>query len=276
MKAIFLPLYFITLALYSQESGTIIYHEKTNLEKEKEQISKSIDSSMNEDPEAAQLMEMMSTQLKEALNSLGNKNMELLFNKDVQLYKKHEITADNIPPENNIDFQMTFIPSKGQDEEIYINSKKSELITSIKFMGKEFLIEENLKNSKWKIKGAQKSILGYPCILAETTKEEKTIEAWFTSQIPQPVGPKGIHGLPGAILEVIIYEKDSVSDSYEEKLTITATQIDLSSEKQTIKKPKKGKSLSSMGEFNKIVEERLKEEGTLGKGKMTIEIKTER
>ena len=106
MKLILLPIYLLSLSVFSQESGIILYHEKTNLEKEKEQISKSLDSSINEDPEAAQLMEMISSQLQGALSTLGNKDMELSFNKDAQLYKKQEITADNIPQENNIDFQM--------------------------------------------------------------------------------------------------------------------------------------------------------------------------
>ena len=158
IKLILLPIYLLSLSVFSQESGIILYHEKTNLEKEKEQISKSLDSSINEDPEAAQLMEMISSQLQGALSTLGNKDMELSFNKDAQLYKKQEITADNIPQENNIDFQMTFVSSKGQNEEIYVNTKKPELITSTDFMGRTFLIKENPTTLKWKIKGAQKSI----------------------------------------------------------------------------------------------------------------------
>jgi len=45
-------------------------------------------------------------------------------------------------------------------------------------------------------------ILGYTCMLAETELDGKEIIAWFTADIPIPVGPVRYCGLPGLILEV--------------------------------------------------------------------------
>ena len=56
--------------------------------------------------------------------------------------------------------------------------------------GKEFLIEEGLPSTKWKLhSGEQRDILGYTCIKATQQKDSITITAWFTPKLAVPVGP---------------------------------------------------------------------------------------
>ena len=123
-------------------------------------------------------------------------------------------------------------------------------------------VVENLENAKWKMSGESKKIGQYTCYKATYTKqvEEKVfsfgswnqtngtnqpkkpkkmrdveVVAWFTPEIPVSSGPSWYQGLPGLILEV--------SD---DDTTILCTKIVMNpKEKTKIKRPKKGKVISS-------------------------------
>lgn len=114
-------------------------------------------------------------------------------------------------------------------------------------MGVTFLIEDELKRTKWKILNEIKEIEGYLCMKAETTDPIKgqTIHAWFTDGITFSGGPEGFGGLPGMILEIDINEGDAV---------ITATKVNLEApvEKLPIPKKMKGKKISRTELDNRI------------------------
>ncbi len=54
----------------------------------------------------------------------------------------------------------------------------------------------------WGILNERKSILGFPCVKAVCTYQDKEIVAWFTPSIPISDGPLEYQGLPGLILEL--------------------------------------------------------------------------
>ena len=105
-------------------------------------------------------------------------------------------------------------------------------------IGTKFLVEDELKRTKWKILNEIKEIEGYLCMKAETTNETKgqTIHAWFSDAIPMSGGPEGYNGLPGMILELDINDGDAI---------ITATEIDLETEIEKLPYPKKMKGKKS-------------------------------
>ena len=145
---------------------------------------------------------------------------------------------------------------------IYKNAQDKISINETEMMGKFFLVTENLENAKWKMSGESKKIGQYTCYKATYTKqvEEKVfsfgswnqtngtnqpkkpkkmrdveVVAWFTPEIPVSSGPSWYQGLPGLILE--INDNDT---------TILCTQIVMNpKEKTKIKRPKKGKVISS-------------------------------
>ena len=67
------------------------------------------------------------------------------------------------------------------------------------------------------------------------------IEAWFTPQINHSFGPKGYHGLPGLILELI----------QNNKIAYTATSINEDPELYVFK-PSTGKAVNRLN-YNKII-----------------------
>ena len=72
--------------------------------------------------------------------------------------------------------------------------------------------------------------------------------AWFTPQIPAPLGPATYGQLPGLILEL---ERDNI--------TITATEVlPEIDQPELMKAPTKGKKVTEE-EFDRIQEEKLKE-----------------
>jgi len=113
----------------------------------------------------------------------------------------------------------------------YVDEKVS--IEQREAFGEEYLIADRSNNFEWIITTNQKSILGYNCFKATYQKERMTIDAWFAPELPFNFGPKGYHGLPGLILEVV----------QNSKLAYIASSITEDSEVWVLK-PTTGKQIS--------------------------------
>lgn len=145
---------------------------------------------------------------------------------------------------------MIRMQTEGDDSQLYTDLTKNVSLQKQVFMDREFLIEEKIESPKWKITGKQKTVLNYTCIEATTTLDSALVTVWFTPQIKNAVGPNGLTGLPGAILEV---EMDHGNLRY------VATKITLKPlDKKAISRPKDGKKVTKE-EFEKIVIEKEKE-----------------
>ena len=102
------------------------------------------------------------------------------------------------------------------------------------FLGKKYVIKDDIPKYKWKILNDIKEIEGFLCMKAETKDEVKgqTIHAWFTDGINFFGGPEGFGGLPGMIMEININEGDVI---------ITATSVSLEDAEIDLPIPKKVK-----------------------------------
>lgn len=216
------------LFVHAQTSGIIQYQETQKLEFEL--------------PDGIELDGMME-------NSITT-NRKLLFDKHISVYRDGENNEDSSKEMSSDDgsFKMVFKMGSDTEEIDYLDQKEKIYIQQTSFMDKEFLIEQKIEKSKWKITTERIKYLGYVCQKATMTKtvekmindqtETKEVEvvAWFTSEIPASVGPRQYNQLPGAVLMV------SVDDG---KTEIKATEINLTElSENDLSKPTKGKKVT--------------------------------
>lgn len=210
-------------------------------------------------PEMAQYALELPTEKKQLV--------DFYFNASASVQKNRPKNEVEIPedPDNEVEIR---IERDGQNDESvrYTNIDEKVSLLSTRSMGKLFLIESAIKEVNWKLTGEQKQLLGYPCQKATAVVDSKKVEAWFTSSIPVSMGPIGLTGLPGLILELSLDEGSVhfVATNFEKK---APTADDL-------KRPKKGKRLSKEA-YDELMRKRMAEMGGIQGGRGTIIIETD-
>lgn len=115
--------------------------------------------------------------------------------------------------ESKIDYTTLDIFAGGRHIYFVNITRKETIKQNCRTLGKCFLISNDL--FKWELSQEMRIIKGYKCYLAKSKtkdKNEKTILAWYTNEIPTNFGPLTYSGLPGLILEL-----DDGTLSYQEK-----------------------------------------------------------
>jgi GLPGLI family protein len=225
-------------------SGKVVYERVVKLE-------------MKLEGDAAQFANMMPKERKS--------QKVLYFNPETTLFEN-----DNSVAEEDVNMQSgganIMIRMNEPENKVFTDLATKEQIEQREFMTRTFLIGGELQH-QWKLTGNQKMVLEYPCQEAVLETEEDTVFAWFTPVIPVSGGPGNYGGLPGLILAV------GAADG---KQTTTAVSVDFSPLPEDIlKKPDKGKKVSRE-EFDKIVEEKMKEMGAEGEGGRNVMIRMHR
>ncbi|MFT4031067.1 MAG: GLPGLI family protein [Siphonobacter sp.] len=86
----------------------------------------------------------------------------------------------------------------------YMNFNTNELLsTELYSNGQRCYVKDIVPKLKWTLVDEKKQIGPYKCQKATTTFRCATYEAWFTTDIPLPIGPWKISGLPGLIVSLI-------------------------------------------------------------------------
>lgn len=156
------------------------------------------------------------------------------------------------------------ITMKQPNDEVYINPENTAIISKREFMGKDYLINDTLKISPWKLGTETKEIQGYTCKMAWYVDERQPdrkmeVTAWYTDQLRPMLGPETFGTLPGTVLAVDINNGERV---------IVARQIEFRSlKKNELKAPTSGQKVTQ-AEFRKIVDETMKQMG--GNGRVII------
>lgn len=195
-------------------------------------------------------LEGESAQFANSLPKERKSQKVLCFNAESSLYENKSMEEDQtIKSESGGTVMIRMVEP---DNKVFTNLAENKQIEKREFMTREFLIETALNPSEWKLTGNQKMVMNYPCQEAVKETKDGKISAWFTPVIPVSAGPGVYNGLPGLILAV------DVNDG---KQTLNAISIDLNPvAENVIVKPEKGKKVSRE-EFDKIVEEKMKEMG---------------
>lgn len=241
--------------------------------------SSSFNFSMDSSKMAPEAMADIQRQLKKQLE----REYVLTFNQGESNWKQAESLGGG--PATASSGGATIVINTGSaDLILYKNLADQKYLEEKDLMGKEFLVNDDLKVYDWELTGEAKTIGNYEAQKAtytkivdskrfstgmeemETVKDTVQIVAWYTDQIPVSHGPAEYWGLPGLILELqnngttIICEKIVLNPEEEIELVI----------------PKKGKELTS-DEYRTLAEEKMQEtmkkyQGKPGENQMTIKI----
>ncbi|NBU35148.1 MAG: GLPGLI family protein [Bacteroidetes bacterium] len=98
----------------------------------------------------------------------------------------------------------------------YFSDRSKGLLNSFEqtMIGNTFQISEDIPKLEWNITEVEKLIGGFLCKLANTTFRGREYEAWYAVNLPLPMGPWKLNGLPGLILEANDKEQEVVFQFY--------------------------------------------------------------
>ena len=103
------------------------------------------------------------------------------------------------------DKASAFFEPIATDNVVYSNFSTDRYVAQKHVFEKTFLIEDSLRNAKWKIKNDFREIAGFNCRRATTIIMDSVfVVAFYTDEITVPGGPESFNGLPGMILGLVI------------------------------------------------------------------------
>jgi GLPGLI family protein len=87
---------------------------------------------------------------------------------------------------------------------VFIDLTAQSMTSSQRAIGERWVVEDTLQTLLWTIYSNEtRQISKYKCLKAEAFTRGRKYTAWFTPEIPVPVGPWKLYGLPGLILEAV-------------------------------------------------------------------------
>lgn len=205
---------------------------------------------------------------------------ELLFDNSKTLWRSANDGQDEEMNFDNGSGAQIRIVTPGNNDVLYSDLAASRKVEQKEVMTKQFTIEDSIRRMNWKLSSETKSVMGYNCKMATTTKMQKSqrmnmdngqmkteevtdtmnIVAWFTDAITMGAGPEGYQGqLPGTILELDINNGRS---------KFTAVEISPKMDPKEIKEPK-GKKITQE-QFVKERDKLFKEMNENGGGNFNI------
>ncbi len=182
---------------------TIIFTCSTNAQTDNLKViykAKTIKEATSKKPDIQSFMNKSDAQF-------ANIYFELAVNGNHSLFK----VQDKVINDKDFPFyRMALALSGSVDKQWYINVEKKLILQQYVFMGDLFLIESNINDISWKLINETKSINGYKCYKATCSitsrgskgLSQKLYEVWYTPEIPKSIGPMGLAGLPGLVLEM--------------------------------------------------------------------------
>ena len=182
---------------------------------------------------------------------------ELLFTATESLYRNVEEEEEDEEMGNG----QVMIRMQRPESTFYRDFGAGRKTDQREFMGKQYLIEDAIDQTPWKVSADTREILGYNCMKAvwedTTGGRQRNIVAWFAPDIAVSAGPATYSQLPGMILGVDINEGE---------IQLTAQKIDFKPlKKGAIEMPKKGEKITQ-ADFQKMMDERMRAMGGNGRG----------
>jgi GLPGLI family protein len=263
MKKIFLMAFAwmgICTAKAQVKEGTVVYERKINMHKR-----------------------ITDEQMRAMIPEFNTSKHMLMFSDSTSIYKliPEDEAPDPFEGGGGGGRRMVMRFSAGDGGELYKNFALSKSIMQTDLGAKSYIIEDSIRQQKWKLTDETKKIAGYNCrkaiskqmmpaggrmrIMTTTTSgdgnsradsarsqsmpqmPEVEVVAWYAEDIVSPVGPENNGGLPGVILQLDINKGETVYTAMEIKKTVNT---------KDIKVPSKGKKVTR-DEFNKLQQEMI-------------------
>ena len=174
---------------------------------------------------------------------------EVLFKDSIAVYKAMPKDEAPDPFDNNTGGNhFVFRFGGGDDGVLYRNYSSGRLLEEATLAEKKYIITDTIRQQPWKLSDETTTFLGHPCKKATTTTPRGgKVVAWYTGDIPVPVGPEQFSGLPGAILSL------EVDDG---TVVFTAKTIDDKVDNRDLKAPGNGR-LITRADYQKKMDEVL-------------------
>jgi GLPGLI family protein len=192
--------------------------------------------------------------------------LEVMFGSNQMLRRQLEDNTVTDFPANDNGMQIRF--GMGDDDITWLNFTEGRKVEQKEFAAKQYLVTDSIRKLNWKLTGESKTMLGYTCQQAVTTRPGKRnvismengvmsrkeipdtsqIVAWFTPAIPVSAGPDFEGQLPGLILQVDINGNT----------TFKAVEVSQKVDEAAIKEPKRGKKVTAeefAKERNKVMDD---------------------
>ena len=150
----------------------------------------------------------LSKRTKMVLEEVQNINIQFLYNEGKGSFKALEDLELDYLTKLNRSSAKTF---SGTRDHYYYNVPENRVVTDREIWGTSYNIVYKLNHFEWELYNETRKIDKYLCYKATTTYSYKNrkgtitnldVTAWYTPQIPIPLGPKNYAGLPGLILEL--------------------------------------------------------------------------
>lgn len=136
-------------------------------------------------------------------------NWTLIYNKGKSIMRQ----PNNSPEKKEMSYYNkitgkfdTFIThNMSKNNLYYIDYNNNELIKISYFFDLRKTIQDSLPNYKWKLYKESKIINEFKCkraVAIDPFAPDIFYDVWYTESIPLPIGPMGLYGLDGLILEV--------------------------------------------------------------------------
>ena len=234
MRIIWMILFLMPTLLMAQQSGKITYETTIDVHRR---------------------MMGHRAQFKDMVPQFRKTQSELYFHKGQSLYKHLPPSEDELAERATQGRRMRFA-FRNAENTVWIDYENHARIESREFMDKKFLIKGEPEKYPWKLTGETKQVGEYLCQKATFQDTSDQVVAWFTINVPVPLGPGRYGQLPGLILHIDINDGERTMTAQEIKLD---GDLDFS----IIKEPKKGKEVTQE-EFREIVAEKMKEMGAEG------------
>ena len=152
---------------------------------------------------------MQDEQMKAMIPQFRTSKYELNFADNQSMYKMQEEEPDITGNTGNGGIVMKF---GGANSEYYKNFTTQKQVEKRELGDKDYIIEDTLHHTAWKLMDTTKTILGYTCKKASgKTERGSDVEVWYTEDIPVSSGPETFNGLPGMILQLDINKEEFVT-----------------------------------------------------------------
>ena len=180
-----------------------------------------------------------------------NAGKVLNFNAEKALFEEKATKSVPTDPglQRAIMYEGMLSPPRPVVQKVFYDFEKNQKLQQVEYLTRLFLVNSEIAAVPWRLGSEKKKVLEYTCMKATMVLDDQDIVAWFSPEIPVPLGPSVFSGLPGLIL--------AVERNGETAYVATSVQLAPPAEGSMIK-PDKGSKVS-VEEFASIQEEKEKE-----------------